>query len=111
LATSASAGGTKTADPAGAPGRTVRSATVTYPVSCTNRRKCSFVTGVRSTQNPATVTVRAGASSGWWSSEPIRNVPPGTHAMPNAGAGPGGGSVTGLLGLLRTIVTSWPTAR
>src|SRR5581483_6114589 len=97
----ASLGGTKTRAPGtscssvggGAPGgrpRSIdslvglRSATVTYPVSATNRANAALVTSVLSIQNPDTDTLWTGwasAKCGPSSSVPIQNVPPGTHTI------------------------------
>jgi hypothetical protein len=58
---------------------TARSAVVTWPVATTKARNCAFVTSVRSIQNAAIATSRAGNSSGRASASlrdaPIRNTP------------------------------------
>jgi hypothetical protein len=65
-------GGLKTTAPGtrtsgGTPGKSFgsgfRSATVTYPVSRTNRANCSFVTGVLSIQKPSSSTGWIGRAS------------------------------------------------
>src|SRR5947199_9216656 len=87
----------------GTPGKSFgsgcRSATVTYPVACTNRSNSAFVTGVRSIQNPSTETRCVGSASGMpQSSPPIQNVPPAIHTILEvgavAGAVPAAGGIT-----------------
>ena len=79
-----------------------------------NAENSATVTGCRSIQKPSTATAWAGDSSGYQSSEPMRNVPPGIQAMDVGGrsliAGHGdpvallgGDQVVGVLGVLAQV--------